>query len=107
MNGNSFGTPGPRAPLFRALRVSSRARSLTGTRTSRRQETGAVAVEFALIFPVLVMLLFGIVTAGVSYSQSLGLTNAVREGARFGASSDASPAMAAQWADDVIARVRQ
>lgn len=60
-----------------------------------------------MIFPVLVMLLFGIVTAGLSYSQSLGLTNAVREGARFGASSDASPAMAAQWADDVIARVRQ
>jgi hypothetical protein len=33
----------------------------------------------------------------------LGLTNAVREGARFGASADAS---STTWTDDVIARVR-
>jgi Flp pilus assembly protein TadG len=51
-----------------------------------------VAVEFALVFPLLVMLLFGIITAGISFAHSLGLTNAVREGARFGAISDASPA---------------
>ncbi len=66
-----------------------------------------MAVEFALVFPLLVMLLFGIITAGISFAHSLGLTNAVREGARFGAISDASPATASQWADDVIARVRQ
>ena len=76
-------------------------------RRHRRDATGAVAVEFALVVPILAMLLFGIVTAGLSYSQALGLTNAVREGARFGSSADASSAVASQWADDVIQRVRQ
>lgn len=72
-----------------------------------RDASGASAVEFALVFPILVMLLFGIITAGLSYTRAVGLTNAVREGARFGATSDASTAMASQWADDVIQRVRQ
>ena len=58
-------------------------------------------MEFALIAPVLVMLVVGTITTGVSYSQALGITNAVREGARFGAIADAS---AATWANDVIAR---
>ena len=65
-------------------------------------ERGAVAVEFALILPILVMLLVGIVTTGVSYSNALGATNAVREGTRFGATADSSPS----WAADVIARTR-
>jgi Flp pilus assembly protein TadG len=66
-------------------------------------ERGAVAVEFALVLPILVMLLLGTVTGGLAYSQSIGVTNAVREAARFGASADAS---SASWASDVIARVR-
>jgi Flp pilus assembly protein TadG len=73
-------------------------------RGSSRAETGAVAVEFALIFPVLVMLLAGITTAGLSYTHALGLTNAVREGARLGATADASSSTT--WASDVINRVR-
>lgn len=68
-----------------------------------RRERGAVAVEFALVLPLLVTLLIGAVTVAVAYSQSLGLTNAVREGARFGASADA---VSSSWAADVIARVR-
>lgn len=79
----------------------------TEDRRHRRDSSGAVAVEFALVFPLLAMLLFGIITAGMSYTHALGLTNAVREGARFGASTDASPAVASQWATDVISRVRQ
>lgn len=72
-------------------------------RVRARLESGAVAVEFALVLPVLVMLLFGLVTAGLSYTHAIGLTNAVREGARFGATADAT---SASWADDVISRVR-
>lgn len=68
-----------------------------------RAERGAVAVEFALILPILVMLLLGITTAGLSYSQSIGLANAVREGSRFGATADAA---SDDWAADVISRVR-
>lgn len=69
----------------------------------KRSEHGAVAVEFALVLPILIMLLLGITTAGVSYAHALGVTNAVREGARFGATTDAT---SATWADDVIKRVR-
>ncbi len=54
---------------------------------ARLDERGAVAVEFALVLPVLVMLLLGITTAGLSYSHAIGLTNAVREGSRFGATT--------------------
>lgn len=70
---------------------------------ARTPETGAVAVEFVLVLPVLAMLLIGTVTTGVSYSRALGVTNAVREGARFGATANASTG---DWAGDVIARVR-
>ena len=81
------------------------ARGLTAghTRTRARRERGAVAVEFALIFPILVMIIAGIVTAGLSYTNAIGLANAVREGARFGATADATNAA---WAGDVIDRVR-
>lgn len=50
------------------------------------------------------MLLFGITTAGLSYTQGIGLSNAVREGARFGATADATTP--GTWASSVIARVR-
>lgn len=73
------------------------------TRTRARRERGAVAVEFALIFPVLVMLLAGIVTAGMSYTNAIGLANGVREGARFGATADTA---STTWAIDVVDRVR-
>lgn len=68
----------------------------------QRSECGAVAVEFALVLPILVMLLMGTVTAGLAYSHSIGLTNAVREGARFGATTEDS----STWGNDVIARTR-
>jgi Flp pilus assembly protein TadG len=62
-----------------------------------------VAVEFALVMPIVIMLLVGTITTGVSYSQALGVTNAVREGARFGATADAA---AGSWTTDVVTRVR-
>jgi Flp pilus assembly protein TadG len=77
---------------------------LRSNRRKPRQDQGAVAVEFALIVPILAMLLLGIVTTGYSYSHVIGLTNAVREGARFGATTDASNA--ATWTANVIARER-
>lgn len=55
--------------------------------TRERDARGAVAVEFALILPLLAMLLLGIFTFGLTYSNHLGLTNTVREGARLGATA--------------------
>ncbi len=51
-------------------------------RRSWRDQRGAVAVEFALIVPVLAMLVFAIIEFGRGYNASVELTGAVREGAR-------------------------
>jgi Flp pilus assembly protein TadG len=53
----------------------------------RRMQHGAIAVEFALIVPLLIALLLAIVTGGVAYSRSLSLSDAVRAGGRFGATT--------------------
>ena len=50
-----------------------------------RGEQGAVLVEFALVFPILVMLLFGLLSGGMAWNQNLALSQGVRVGARYGA----------------------
>ena len=47
-----------------------------------RSERGAVAVEFAILAPILVMLLMGIMEFGRAYNAQVSLTNAAREGVR-------------------------
>lgn len=49
-----------------------------------REEEGAAAVEFALVLPLLVTLLLGIVNFAIVFGQSLALNNAAREAARQG-----------------------
>lgn len=49
---------------------------------SRASERGAVAVEFALLAPVLIMILLGIMEFGRAYNVQVSLTNAAREGVR-------------------------
>lgn len=68
----------------------------------RAGERGAVAVEFALVLPLLAMLMFGIVTFGLAYNDHLALTNAVREASRFGATA----VNEATWAPSVIDRAQ-
>lgn len=72
-------------------------------RARARDQHGAVAVEFALVLPLLVALLLGVTTTGLSYTRAIGVSNAVREGARFGATADST---AVSWANDTINRVR-
>jgi hypothetical protein len=42
-------------------------------------------VEFALVLPVFMMLLLGMLTGGLAYSRKLSVSGAAREGARYGA----------------------
>jgi Flp pilus assembly protein TadG len=50
----------------------------------RTREQGSAAVEFALLLPVLVLLIFGIIEFGVLLYDQQVITNASREGARYG-----------------------
>jgi Flp pilus assembly protein TadG len=57
-----------------------------GVRVSRRHDDdGANAVEFALVLPILLVLVFGIMWGGIAFEQNLAISHAAREGARFGA----------------------
>ncbi len=47
-------------------------------------QRGVALVEFAFILPAFFLILFSIVDFGRAYSASVTLTNAVREGARYG-----------------------
>jgi Flp pilus assembly protein TadG len=50
-----------------------------------RRDRGAVAVEFALLLPVLLFLVFGIIDFGRALNAQITLTQAAREGARMAA----------------------
>jgi Flp pilus assembly protein TadG len=50
-----------------------------------RREDGASAVEFALVAPLLFMLVFGITGFGLAFLQVQSIRTAVREGGRAGA----------------------
>ena len=54
----------------------------------QQSERGAVAVEFALILPILLMLVLGIVEFGRAYNTQISLTHAARESVRVMAISD-------------------
>jgi Flp pilus assembly protein TadG len=50
----------------------------------RRGERGASAVEFALVCPILIVLLLGIIDLGALFAQQLSMGNAARQAGRFG-----------------------
>ncbi len=51
-------------------------------RAAFRSESGQSLTEFALVLPLMVMLLFGIIQFGVTFNDYISLTDAVRAGAR-------------------------
>src|SRR5262245_45091121 len=53
-------------------------------RSHRRKQRGAVAVEFALVLPLLLVLVLGMMDYGWYFYCSLSSTNAAREAARAG-----------------------
>lgn len=54
-------------------------------RRSRRRDDGAAAVEFALVVPLLLILVFGMITYGYLLSFRQGMSQGASEGARAGA----------------------
>lgn len=54
----------------------------------RRDESGAAAVEFALLFPIFMILTMGIINGGLAFSRQINVTQSAREASRFGGSYD-------------------
>jgi len=65
--------------------------------TDRRVERGSAAVEFALLLPILLLLLLALVQVGVIARDSLLLTQASRAGAR-----EAAVQPSAEAVDDAV-----
>jgi Flp pilus assembly protein TadG len=54
-------------------------------RPSFRAQNGQTMAEFALVLPMLALLLFGVIQFGIAFNHYITLTDAVRAGARKGA----------------------
>ncbi|MBW2258597.1 MAG: pilus assembly protein [Deltaproteobacteria bacterium] len=69
---------------------------------TRRSRRGSRAVEFALILPVLLAFLFGIMDYGWFFNQQIAISGAVRDGARAGSTTPqdegGDPVLAAEQA---------
>ncbi len=61
------------------------------TRLRRRRDGGAAAVEFALVLPMLLLLIFGLIDFGRMLNAQITLTEAAREGARADALNSSVP----------------
>lgn len=62
----------------------------TSHSSSRRRSAGIASLEFVIIMPVLLILLFGVMEYGWMLAKSGEIVNAAREGAREGARADAT-----------------
>ena len=67
------------------------------TENDQRGEKGQALVEFALLVPIFLILMFAIVDFGMGFHSWITVTNSAREGARLGAVSAST--------DDITARV--
>ena len=56
-------------------------------RAAFRSERGQSITEFALVLPLIVLLLFGVIQFGITFNNYVTLTDAVRAGARKAAVS--------------------
>ena len=72
--------------------VSSNGRKVKGV----REELGQAIVEFALVAPIVLVLITFIVDAGLLLFANVAITNAVREGARCGAVGGTDAAVTAR-----------
>lgn len=68
-----------------------------------QSERGAVAVEFAFVVPLLLLILLGIVEFGRAYNVQISLTHAARETARTMAIKTVSATETDPWAAAVAA----
>lgn len=68
----------------------------------RRGDRASVVVEAALVLPIVVMLVFGMITGGMALGQKNSIENAAREASRFGSTLEVTSSTD-DWLDDVAA----
>jgi len=76
----------------------------------RRHRRGQALVEFALVIPIFVLLIFGLVDLGRAVFISNSLSEAARDGARYGsvqarAFDDTTRGEVADWVEDRLSAV--
>jgi Flp pilus assembly protein TadG len=76
-----------------------------GNRSHRANERGAILAEFALVAPVLIMILFGIIEFAFVLSRSQAVEAAAREGGRLASLSSTTTADIESRVDDALAAV--
>jgi len=66
--------------------------------SAKARDRGTAAVEFALVLPVLLLIVFGIIDFGRALNAQIELTGAAREGVRLAALGSSNAAIQAQAA---------
>jgi Flp pilus assembly protein TadG len=72
----------------------------------RRREEGASAVEFAIIAPLLFILLFGILQFGIAFLHVQTIRTAVREGGRLAAVGGSATEVKQKTAESALGYIR-
>src|SRR5688572_19339077 len=96
--------PGMTSPQIECGRPDQAGGWSNQPRRTRRAngDRGVALVEFALVFPILAMLLVGTITGGFALNQKQQVTHATREGARYAASISPTQSFSnGTWAENV------
>ena len=81
--------------MLRRGRHAGRVTRNVGDSGARRGERGAALVEAAIVTPLLLMLVFGIIEFGFAFKDTLTLANGSRSGARVASAAGTDPS--ADW----------
>jgi len=84
---------------------SAKSRAIPRT-TQPRTDAGAAAVEFAIILPVLLLLVFGIITWGFIFAAQISLNGSARDAARAGVVKSLGSTGAARTCSEIVALAR-
>lgn len=73
--------------------------------SARRDDRGATLAEFALVLPLLVVLLFGIIQFAIAFNRAQAVEAAAREGARLASISSTTNGDIATRVNDALAGI--
>lgn len=68
----------------------------------RSTERGAALAEFALVLPLLLILIFGLIEFGIAFNRAQAVEAAAREGGRLASLSATTPAQISSRVDEAL-----